>query len=148
MHKKETVNLQGIMVGNGATNFHFDVWPSYVDTVWGLNIIKQELRDETVDCFKSFYDVLGHNGTDYCNEKWDKVMNLTGDLNWYDLFRKNYNTLGLEESRYGSTYVDGELREYKRGFTMEEYTPWMKHSRSLESRPRLMGNFVSDYMNS
>jgi len=34
------INLQGTMVGNGATNWSYDVWPSYPSTLANFQIIE------------------------------------------------------------------------------------------------------------
>jgi len=39
------VNLKGILVGNGATDFYVDVSPSFPQTVYNFNIIKKDLFD-------------------------------------------------------------------------------------------------------
>jgi len=71
----------------------------------------------------------------------------TGDLNWYDLYRKNDGPLlnQANASRMGSVVVDGKRLTYKRGMTQQEYTPWAKHLKN--TKPVIVGDFVSDYMN-
>ena len=81
-----------------------------------------------------------------CDALVARSQELTGDLNWYDLYRINWPSPLLEDKpRYGTTIIDGEERTYKRGYTMQEYTPWVKHLENVDSP--LLGDFVSDYMN-
>jgi len=50
----------------------------------------------------------------------------------------------------GSVEINGETKHYKRGMTMEEYTPWAKHilrSQQENDDPIILGDFVTDYMN-
>lgn len=50
-------------------------------------------------------------------------------LNFYDLYRQTYDTSALElkqESRIGEVEINGEKKEYIRGYTQKEYTPWLK----------------------
>lgn len=69
-------------------------------------------------------------------------MDLTGELNWYDLYRENYkinktdnDTITdlygnpLEHPRIGKTVLkDGREFTYKRGHTFTEYVgKWNKH---------------------
>ena len=55
------------------------------------------------------------------------MLTLTGGLNWYDLYRPVYPDGGLTaEERIGKTIIGGVEREYVRGFTHREYTPWLK----------------------
>jgi len=67
-------------------------------------------------------------------------------LNWYDLYRLNpvAPKLLTGEDRYAEVIIDGETKRYKRGRTMSEYTPWMKH---LDDG-RIVGDAMSDYINS
>lgn len=40
--------------------------------------------------------------------------------------------------------VAGELKTFKRGYTMSEYTPWVKHLKNSEV---ILGDYLTDYMN-
>ena len=82
-----------------------------------------------------------------CDALAARVEDLTKDLNWYDLYRINWpSSLGAaEKPRYGQTVIDGEIRTYKRGYTMQEYTPWAKHLQ--HATQFVYGDFLSDYMN-
>jgi hypothetical protein len=46
--------------------------------------------------------------------------------------------------RKGVLEINGENREYRRGMTMGEYTPWMKH---LKQSSTVTGMEASDYLN-
>ena len=77
-----------------------------------------------------------------------QVSDLSGQLNWYDLYRKNYDLqVTTPIDRLGETVIDGEVRTYKRGMTQAEYTPFSKHIVASASGNVPNGNFVSDYMN-
>ena len=80
------------MVGNGATDFWVDVSPSFPDTVYNFHLIPRDLYDTYTSngCFESFNNVLGYTNTTVCNDAWAVISNLTGDLNWYDLYRPVY----------------------------------------------------------
>ena len=143
-----TIPLEGFMVGNGATDWDFDVHPSFAATVANFNIVPQKLWQEwdSEGCFYSFHDVLPKKMGPKCDALAAKIEDLTKDLNWYDLYRINWpSSLSAETSRYGQTVIDGEIRTYKRGYTMQEYTPWAKHLQ--HSTPFVYGDFLSDYMN-
>ena len=80
------------------------------------------------------------------------MNNLTADLNWYDLYRKVYPSSLLDSSkklkasnRVGQSMIDGKLKTYRKGYTMSEYTPWVKHLKS--SNEVILGDYLSDYMN-
>lgn len=141
--------MKGFIVGNGATDFHYDVSPSFPETVYNLNIIKKDLLDEfnSNDCFFSFNGVLPETATKECVSAWMKMNTLAGSLNWYDLYRPvYYDTLGLleDENRMGEVEVDGVIKTYRRGYTIQEYTPWLKNA---NIKSPLLGDGVSDYAN-
>jgi serine carboxypeptidase-like clade 1 len=72
-------------------------------------------------------------------------MNMTGDLNWYDLYRVDVTPLTLKgEDRYGSVIIGGQEKRYRRGMTMAEYTPWLKHSLNEH---KVMNDILTDYVN-
>merc|ERR1719464_564087 len=145
------IPLAGYMVGNGATNWDYDVHPSFAATVANFNILPQKMLKEWNDneCFYSFHDVLPKHMPPKCVELAAKSEELTKDLNWYDLYRINWpsplSVGARHQERYGTTTIDGVERTYKRGYTPQEYTPWAQHLQHSEAP--LLGDFVSDYMN-
>lgn len=130
------------MVGNGATDWDFDVSPSFPDTVYNFNLISKAVLDEYKSnyCVVYFNDFRPRNGTDLekCNNLWDTMTNLTKNLNWYDLYRPTYPNSSLSvlladsEERYGVSEVTGE--KYKKGYTFSEYTPWLKDHPASKSK--------------
>lgn len=160
-----TYPIKGIIVGNGATHWDYDVSPSFPETVFNFNMISRKhieyFREN--DCAYFFNDFKNHTGSEGCNAVWDAINIVTGDMNWYDLYRKNYDALGsssIEQSdsmplvgksnplRMASTMVNGEEKPYKRGYTMSEYTPWVKHfGNSKPENEVVYGDFMTDYMN-
>lgn len=47
----------------------------------------------------------------------------------------------------GSSMVGGELKTYKRGMTMSEYTPWLKNRTFKNDEEPILGDYFTDYMN-
>lgn len=49
------------MVGNGATNWKYDVWPSFQDTVYNFNMIPKDWLDtfKANNCYFSFNNESG-----------------------------------------------------------------------------------------
>jgi len=90
------------------------------------------------------------DGPAYCGELWDKITSLTENLNWYDLYRPvppgGYFSMSAEE-RIGKTMIDGVEKEYVRGFTHREYTPWLRNVLPKREREVVLGSAVSDYFN-
>lgn len=149
------MNLQGMMVGNGATKWEVDVEPSFPATARWFNVIPPSLYDEfeTNNCAFYFFESFDPTpATPLCVALWDKMNELTAQLNWYDLYRPTYdNTLlsaqnDLHENRIGYSMVNGEIKSYRRGYTMQEYTPWAKHMQQKRNDV-ILGDYMTDYMN-
>lgn len=115
------------MVGNGATNWDYDVSPSFPDTVYGFNLITKKDYDFLKDngCVYYFNDFRPHEGPKECDKVWEKITNLTGDLDWYDLYSAPKGALMTEDKRMGSAVINGVEKNYKKGRTQLEYTPWV-----------------------
>jgi hypothetical protein len=106
------INLKGFAVGNGATNWNYDTWPSYPHVIYNFNLISKELYDTYLenDCFFSFMNVLGSTMTPVCIAAFEEMQNQTAGLNWYDLYRTVYPTSINAEHTLGDTktvMVDG-----------------------------------------
>ena len=72
---------------------------------------------------------------------------MVSDLNWYDLYQPPSGALMTDEERIGrSVLKNGEEKVYKRGKTMAEYTPWIKHLVSKKNN-LVSASFLSDYIN-
>lgn len=146
-------NLAGFIVGNGATDWDMDIFPAYPEVIFNFNMIPKDLltKFQKGNCHYYFNDVKKFNNTKECDDMWDKIMDIRGSLNWYDLFQQTPagtpgTVLLKDANRLGSAMVDGEEKTYKRGFTMKEYTPWAKHILETPNHP-LLGAPLSDYIN-
>lgn len=153
------IPITGIAVGNGATDFNVDVWPSYPDVVHGMSLIPTDLYDQLIqhDCKQYFMNVFpGTTDDDPCKSLWTEMNSYTTDiLNWYDLYRPKYDVTYpqkkvTEAERLRTVEKNGKTYTYKAGMTMEEYTPWMKSSIGApESAPKSwpLNIFISEYLN-
>ena len=47
-HTDDTINLKGMMVGNGVTNWTYDALPATVDMAYWHSLISQETHDKIV----------------------------------------------------------------------------------------------------
>lgn len=117
------------MVGNGATNWDHDVSPSFPATVYGFNLIPKKHFDfmEENNCVYYFNDFRPHSGPKECDKVWEEIQNLTGGLNWYDLYQAPTGSLLSGADRMGSAVINGVEKHYKKGMTQAEYTPWVKN---------------------
>jgi hypothetical protein len=84
------------------------------------------------------------------------MMGLLGGVNLYDLYRYNSPDhtpaghrplVASSPERIGTTIINGEVRTYKRGYTMKEYTPWLKHHPMVMKNEIVYGDIVSDFLN-
>ena len=116
------IKLGGTMVGNGATNWSYDVWPTFPATLANFQIIQQSLLAdwETEGCAGYFHNVRPATKTPKCIAMAKRMNDLSGSLNWYDLYRKNYDLPAANSTRLGTTIIEGKTRTYKRGMTMAE----------------------------
>jgi len=135
---EDVMNLVGFMVGNGATNWDFDVSPSFPETVYNFNMIPEPMLNEYNDngCVYYFNHFRPTNGTsvETCEDIFDKMSTLVEDVNWYDVYRQpnpleaGKKTLkATDKARMGSVNIGGVEKTYKRGYTFAEYTPWIKN---------------------
>lgn len=113
-------NLAGYLVGNGATNWDFDVSPSFPTTAYQFSLIPTSLYTNYTKsgCKVWFNDFKPMEGPPYCKDLWAEINTLTENLNWYDLYRPKYGGgLLTEEERIGTTVIGGVEHKYKRGYT-------------------------------
>jgi hypothetical protein len=162
-----TINLKGFIVGNGATDWSYDVFPTFPELYKYFNLIPESLYKKFTEhnCTYFFNETLkyGNDSQEICNETWKNMMTLTADLNFYDLYRpkfglgidkKTHDLWGraLESPRYGKSILkDGRETTYKRGFSFADYVgAWMKNGatkQSCKQDDNILGDAVSDYFN-
>ena len=72
---KTKYNIAGFAVGNGATNWDFDVSPSFPETVVNFQLVPQRMLDQfnEAGCVYYFNDFRPHNGTSDCDDLWSKI---------------------------------------------------------------------------
>ena len=82
------IPLKGFAVGNGATNWEFDVSPSLPATVYNFNMIPHSIWDFLTNnnCVFYFNNFYPHTGPAECETFMDKITNLLSGFNFYDLY--------------------------------------------------------------
>ena len=116
-----------MLVGNGATDWDYDVSPSFPEVAYQFNIISGSLLDNyrAANCEYFFNDVRNHTGSEECDTMWDTMNEAYNGLNWYDLFRPGDGyTVATREERMETKTLFGKEVTGKRGFTFSEYSPW------------------------
>lgn len=89
------------MVGNGLANWNVDSMPSFPQTTFNFNLIPRRLLEqyETNDCHMYLDDIFPSTKTPICQDAFKQIGDLTGSLNWYDLYRKVYPSALGETSK-------------------------------------------------
>ena len=92
-----TINLKGYIVANGATDWAYDVFPSFPELIKYFNLIPERIYDNYTEhgCTYFFNDTWKWDEDRYnqsdCEYIWDQMWNLTigtKKMNWYDFYRK------------------------------------------------------------
>lgn len=151
------MNLKGMMVGNGCTNWDVDTNPALPETLYNFNIIKKGLMEsyQKNDCHIYGDPTYGDGQPKAkCVAIFAEITNQMKNLNIYDLYRWVYPTSSVQrsnkiraEGRMGTTVIGGEVKTYKRGMTMSEYTPWLKYKLFDNDTEPILGDYFTDYMN-
>eukprot|EP00343_Euplotes_focardii_P006726 CAMPEP_0205821030 /NCGR_PEP_ID=MMETSP0206-20130828/4631_1 /ASSEMBLY_ACC=CAM_ASM_000279 /TAXON_ID=36767 /ORGANISM="Euplotes focardii, Strain TN1" /LENGTH=452 /DNA_ID=CAMNT_0053116205 /DNA_START=42 /DNA_END=1400 /DNA_ORIENTATION=+ len=143
---EETIPLKGIAVGNGATDWKYDTTPSWLPMAYNHQLMDTELHNTFVDngCEWYFRDVLPGSDSKVCLDALQQFNKLTSRINWYDIYRDVFDG-GLSKQSIGETVIKGEKRQYKRGYKLTDYAPWLKTFYG-DNAP-VLGDFVSDYLN-
>lgn len=95
------MNLKGMMVGNGCTDWNVDTNPSLPQTLYNFNIIPKRLLDSMEENNCKFYGdpTFPHDhNSPICIKTWTEIQGLMAKLNIYDLYRHTYRASMLEES--------------------------------------------------
>ena len=143
--KETKIPFKGILVGNPATHWEYDTYNSYWPMAYMHNLMDTDTYLTLAEdgCKKYFRDVKPANLTQACILALDDFEENTARINWYDIYRDVYD--GPVRSRVGKTVnEDGETIFYKRGFTQQEYTPWLPKAKG---DPIVLGDSLSDYLN-
>lgn len=146
LNGRTPINLKGIAVGNGATDWRYDTTPSYLPMAYNHQLMDTELYNTIVEnnCTWYFRDVLPGNHPKVCQDAMNTFNKNTARINWYDIYRKVYDS-PISSAPVGETKINGETRYYKRGYKMSEYAPWLADLYGDDSP--VLGDGVSDYLN-
>jgi hypothetical protein len=88
------MNLKGILVGNGVTDWRVDGEASMMEFAYMHNIIDQKTffrwRDNKCETYAE--DIWPGNQTTnpLCKESWDKMNEHIHDINPYDIYRDDH----------------------------------------------------------
>jgi len=120
------LNLKGIIVGNGVTNYTFDTGRAYAGMGFWHSLYSLEMHDDIIKYHCKFAnvdeDIGGEEDEAECKKLQSKFYNLVSKLNIYDVYRECYYD---DSDRLGTATINGKLKTYKRGMTAREYTPFL-----------------------
>jgi len=123
------VNLKGMLVGNGVTNWKHDTISAMMSTAYYRSIMDMETWDELNEnnCTgKSYFD----NWSKKCVHLYVAWRKSVMDVNIYNIYGKCYtkkNSATLNSS-LSLAEVDGVPMEFQEELTADDYTPWVKWS--------------------
>ena len=124
----------------------------YPQTLFNFNLISWDLMNRINQAGCVWYwdklDIAPHKNGPGCDDLWKELNSMLEDINIYDLYRTNYAADQLK-AKVGKTIIDGEEREYKRGHTAAEMSPWLKaiYGENHKAMKAIIGDGQSDYMN-
>lgn len=138
-------NLQGIIVGNGVTNYTYDCEPAYVGMGFWHALYSIEIHDKIAEYHCTFANL---EESPECAAIERQIDQLVSKVNVYDVYRKCYHE--DESNRLGSAMINGKLKTYKRGMTSKEYTPFLFRNEKNGYKsvpPCVYGSGQTDFFN-
>ena len=126
--RENDLNLQGVIVGNGVTNWTLDTNNAFQAMGFWHNVVylDHEEKLEKYNCLpqgEGIKDPDGPADSLQCTKLLIDFQRKVSKLNMYDIYRECYYP--PENERLGLTTINGEEKTYRRGFTAMEYTPWL-----------------------
>ena len=140
--------LKGFMVGNGVTNWDYDTSTAYIDMAYWHSLMNTELHDKITAAKCDFTGPYMRNVTQECLGYMNEFDSLVSDVNVYDIFGTCWGA-----GPYPQLYEAHGPGAKKRGFTQNDYTPWLKRPiregdhMLRELPPCTYGSGLLDYLN-
>lgn len=122
-----------MMVGNGVTNWHYDTNAAYIEMGYWHSLYSTTIYDKMQENNCDYGESGREIRSDICDDLDDQFQESVKDINIYDILGYCYHNQDETPERYGTTMLNGEEITYKRGYTAEEYTPWIKNAKSEET---------------
>jgi carboxypeptidase C (cathepsin A) len=146
INHEHKINLKGMIIGNGLSDFHVDCYPALYKIAVHHQLMSKELYDifEENKCATYFLNVIPPHLPPPCYDAVLKFSKLTEGVNWFN-FYEEHTSSRLDEPSMGETIIDGERKTYQRGYKITDFAKWMKGYVS-EIGP-IFGEASSDYLN-
>ena len=98
--ESEKINVKGMMVGNGVTNWTYDTMPATTDMGYWHSIMSQDMHDKMVaeECDYSGI-VFNKNPSDSCMNLLDEFSESIQYVNIYNIYGKCYGGAPSEKEQ-------------------------------------------------
>jgi carboxypeptidase C (cathepsin A) len=136
------INLKGIMVGNGVTNWTYDTMPATLTMGYYHALYNDELHDkmEADKCDYAWIE-FNDNQTAACMGYLDEFNTLIEHVDIYNIFKPVYpGDLLTTTSRNKLTL---KAKQEKKPLTKADYTPWAFHGKQTTQRLRDPNAFLN-----
>jgi len=138
---EDMINLKGIMVGNGVTNWTYDTMPATLSMAYHHALYNDELYDK-MQKDKCDYSLIEFNQfpSDDCMGYLDTFDNLTESIDIYNIFKPVYPGALLKKptNQFSLHTVASKLRVVNghpvvsKVATQNDYTPWARRKSPLK----------------
>lgn len=130
----DMINVKGMMVGNGVTNWTYDTQPATFNFSYWHALMGQEMWDELNELQCDFSGInFGRVPPRACLDLYTKFNNNTSKINMYKIFDPYMKAPTMTKKKSAETLIAGNQllevsdleEEVVRGFSQRHYTPWM-----------------------
>lgn len=94
----EKINVKGMMVGNGVTNWTYDTMPATIDMAYWHSIMSEEIHDKMTEEQCDWSGIaFGNNPSDSCMNYFDEFQTAIQYINIYNIYGKCYGGAPSED---------------------------------------------------
>ena len=128
------INLQGIAVGNGVTDWTYDTTPAYIAMSYAHGLIPFDLHSRLAQAQCDFSDFSPTPLSKECEKLANEWYGYVQDINVYDIYR---------EPRDGGLMVEKKVEDHLKGKKQTGYTSFSKFHKNVTP----VGLQVPQYLN-
>lgn len=115
------LNLQGIAVGNGVTDWRFDGNPAYIDMSLHHGLIPFDLAQRIKESGCDFAENSNSEPSQSCIRLENEWYSYVQEINVYDVYRPPQD---------GGLMSDGSVKSLLKGEEAMSYTPFLRHTKN------------------
>jgi cathepsin A (carboxypeptidase C) len=163
--QEDAINLKGILVGNGVTNWTYDTMPATIEQLYWRSLLDEgtyeSMKAENCDYSRIEFDPNSLSAE--CAAYLNTTMSYISQINIYNLYGKCWTEESKEQFDYEQNkmvlkkpsnqelqVVDGKLTSKRKFMTSKDYTPWLFKNQkddSLSLPDCTFGQPILDYLN-